>query len=243
MLRIKQASPEDLQAIKQWLEQERQESGEGFSCNWGVIEKSFDDLWVMNDEEIVGFLVKGPCGPDILEIHPGCRGRGNGRKLVEWVIDQYYMDGCSVIEVQCSPETSEPFWRKMGFVIYDNRQSGMPRRCGYKLLERKFDMPQGETVPFRICFYPREADWDQSIPAFAVYEGNGIAERGVISLPQRAVCYREGYGSCMDYVVSIEVNGKMIFRDKVKRDEAKACGVYRGKDYVYYIDKINASSI
>ena len=38
--------------------------------------------------------------------------------LANSLIDNFFLKGSKYIEVECIPETSEPFWRKQGFQTY-----------------------------------------------------------------------------------------------------------------------------
>src|ERR1039458_5601831 len=45
-----------------------------------------------------------------------------GRRLAEWAITSAIDRGNSVIEGECSPESSAPFWEKMGFIVSQKRR-------------------------------------------------------------------------------------------------------------------------
>jgi hypothetical protein len=62
---VRPGNCDDLVALKHWLKEERAETGEGFYCNWTLIEKSLNDneLFLLGDEaDIIGFVVMGTSG-------------------------------------------------------------------------------------------------------------------------------------------------------------------------------------
>jgi GNAT superfamily N-acetyltransferase len=56
---------------------------------------------------------------DIMEIHPQHRGNGHGTKLAAHLISHLFRSGSAYVSVKCAPRSSEPFWRKLGFVDKD----------------------------------------------------------------------------------------------------------------------------
>ena len=242
---IRNSSKEDLAIVKEWLLAEREQTGEGFFCNWSVITKALKrkDLFVLAaDGDIVGFAVIGAKGPDIVEVRPDMRGMGYGRRIAEWAIKSVADRGNSVIEGQCSPESSVPFWKKMGFTISEKR-NGLEGPYAYKVLECKFVLTNGPRVPFEIAFYPAERDWNENVEPFRTYAGE--AERlddGSLQLPERAVCFEPEVWEFTDYVVRVVVNGTMLFEDKAKRPEAESIGVSMDAGGIFFLDKICRSS-
>lgn len=113
--------------IRTWLYQEYEVNGKGFHCHWDMIEKAFDEnrINLISDSDlIVGFLVYklSDLVMDIklAEIKPSHRGLGFGRKLVEKSFSAVRAEGIIVAELFCSPEESEPFWKKLGFNNFPN---------------------------------------------------------------------------------------------------------------------------
>jgi|ERR1039457_4943143 GNAT superfamily N-acetyltransferase len=86
---IRNETKKDLAAVEKWLRAEHEQTGEGFFCNWSVVAAAFKrkDVFVLAaDDDIVGFVVDAPSGPDIVEVRPDKRGMGYGRRLAEWAI-------------------------------------------------------------------------------------------------------------------------------------------------------------
>jgi len=121
---MRKATLADLAAIKKWLRAERRRTGEGFYCNWNCITRSFEygELFVLPatrlGHSIVGFICMGDEGPDIVEVQPSKRGMGYGRQIAEWMIARAKRRGKRLIELQCAPFTSLPFWEAMGFTYF-----------------------------------------------------------------------------------------------------------------------------
>ncbi len=239
---IHSATKENLAQIELWLKNERLETGEGFYCNWSIIEAAYkkDELIVLTiDNQAVGFLTHTDYKIDILEIHPNHRKMGYGEALAQWAIDDHYSKNNSVIEIECKPEASIPFWQKMGFTVHATTEV-IPRYIGYKVLNRPLSLPTGKPASFRICFYNQEAAYNEKIPPFKVYEGTGVINKalGYLALPERAICHNPKITGANDYVVSLNIEGEEIFKDKLKYSEATEFGILRGKDYTYYLDKV-----
>jgi GNAT superfamily N-acetyltransferase len=112
----------NLEQIKDWLIAERSETGEGFYCNWNIIESSYrhEELCcIVSNTEAVGFAVWGEselsARLDIVEIRPDLRRRSFGRILVEECFNHFRNLGLLVVDLECQPPTSEPIWRCLGF--------------------------------------------------------------------------------------------------------------------------------
>lgn len=116
-----------LAAIKEWLKKEREETNEGFYCNWEVIERAFNNKLVfigLYNREPVGFMVYYLSAPkliyDIIEIKPSHRDKGLGKKMVLDSIKYFKEKGVTKVEVDSINEGSEQFCKKLGFVIDDD---------------------------------------------------------------------------------------------------------------------------
>ena len=59
-----------------------------------------------------------------------------------------------------------------------------------------------------------------------------------IQLPERLVFFDPEVQNLADCHVRIEVGGKLLFGEKLKRDEARQHGVELGPDGVYFFERI-----
>lgn len=113
-----------LQQIEKWLIDEKNNSGEGFYVNWSIINAFFNrkELAVLTvDNDAVGFCCWRTTSDfsgqfNILEIHPTYRGKGLGAWFNSELEKFFVSNNILVVDVQCVPETSEAFWRKMNFI-------------------------------------------------------------------------------------------------------------------------------
>lgn len=116
---IKLAQQSDVDYIMEWLEAEYRANGVGFFCNASVIQSYFRNelLYVFLDESqfAVGFITGPTTGPDILAVREDRQKQGIGSQLAEFMINKARDENICVMHIQCEPETSVPFWRKMGF--------------------------------------------------------------------------------------------------------------------------------
>jgi GNAT superfamily N-acetyltransferase len=116
---------EHLNQLHTWLKEEYETQGEGFFCNWRIIETSFEagELFcIATGESVVGFLVwtkrDRQVRLDICEVHPEYRRMGLAHNLVESSLMKFAGEGVLVAELECQPPTSEPIWRQMGFIDF-----------------------------------------------------------------------------------------------------------------------------
>lgn len=242
---IRNATKKDLAAVEKWLRAEREQRGESFFCNWSIIAnacKRKELIVLAADGDIVGFVVDAPSGPDIVAVRPDKRGMGYGRRLAEWAITSAIDRGNSVIEGECAPESSVPFWKKMGFTVSQNRRESRGGPYAYKVLERKIALSEGPRVPFEIAFYPEKRDWNKNIKPFRMYAGEAqLLKDGSLQLPERAICFLPEIRDFDDCVVRVAVNGTRQFENKVKHPEANYIGVHRDVGGIYFLDKIYRS--
>lgn len=117
---------QEIGQIEQWLTDERNETGEGFLCNWRVIKSAFDEneiATILIDGEPVGFITwqifSKRCAEIVIaEVKPSHRNRGLGKSLVNSLFEFFRKKNIVVVSLECSPESSEPIWRKLGFVDF-----------------------------------------------------------------------------------------------------------------------------
>jgi N-acetylglutamate synthase-like GNAT family acetyltransferase len=117
----------DLECIKQWLIKEREETGEGFYCNWGSIEKGFKNkqiICINENNNPIGFVVWNRreiyTEIGILEIKPNFRKKGIGEIFINKITEYFKQNEILVIKLFCEPRESEEFWKKMGFIQLPN---------------------------------------------------------------------------------------------------------------------------
>lgn len=111
--------------INNWLIEEWKKTNNGFYSDWEMIETSFNEkrlsIITYNDRAI-GFVVykiyKFVAVIDIIEIKPSERKKGYATKLVNETLEYFKSKRILVIDLFCSPENSETFWRKIGFLNY-----------------------------------------------------------------------------------------------------------------------------
>jgi GNAT superfamily N-acetyltransferase len=117
-----------LNKIEKWLIEENKKFGEGFLCNWNLIERSFVEKNFISLEingDPIGFVTwnQEDIYIDIylMEIHPDFRKKGLGKIYFEKIVDSFKNRGFLAIKLFCEPRESEFFWKKMGFIKFPNR--------------------------------------------------------------------------------------------------------------------------
>lgn len=133
MINIHVSTEQSLAETLDWLEREQTESSEGFFCNKDTIVASHaaGELFCgLTNDHVAGFVVhnrkSAGASIDILEVHPQHRRRGFGSQLAVHAIGRLFAAGAAFVTVQCSPRSSEPFWRSLGFLPQDS----YPSRAG-----------------------------------------------------------------------------------------------------------------
>ncbi|CAM4300693.1 GNAT family N-acetyltransferase [Cytophagaceae bacterium 50C-KIRBA] len=121
-------SPTDKQVgeIEKWLIAERQKTGDGFYCNWNIIKSSFDKnelATISLKNKTIGFATwrlttDKTARIEITEVKPTHRKKGIGKKLTTHLLNFLKDKGVCVVDLQCSPDTSEPVWKRLGFVEF-----------------------------------------------------------------------------------------------------------------------------
>lgn len=112
--------------IEQWLRSEKEKTGGGFYCNWNIIKSSFDNnelVTISLNNRTIGFATwRRTTGKtariEIAKVKHTHREKGIGKKLTGFVLDFLKDSGVCVVDLQCSPSDSEPFWKRLGFVEF-----------------------------------------------------------------------------------------------------------------------------
>jgi len=112
--------------IEKWLLQEWNDKSEGFITDWEMIPEAFEENRVSiltNNDKAIAFAVFRVYDEmaviDIAEIKPTERGKGMAKKFISDTLDYLKSKGVVVVKLFCSPEKSEGFWNKCGFLKYE----------------------------------------------------------------------------------------------------------------------------
>jgi GNAT superfamily N-acetyltransferase len=238
---IRKSTVADLTSITQWLKEEQESSRAGFYCNIGVITSAHckSEMVVLLENNVpVAFLANGLTRDGILEVRTDRRRRGYGKALAEAGMQQAIADDVCVLEIQCAPATSIPFWEHLGFKVYSENYA---TRVLPKLLTIP-DIGENVDVEIRIHHDPDQHAPDTSVPTHIYKPGARRGVDGVIYLEERIIFGVPTSFLEKDFVGRVLVNGKDAFFDKLKYDAASELGVCRDKYGNFYIDHINTPS-
>lgn len=118
-------SKKHLDNIEEWLIEEDNKSNEGFYHHWSMISNAFDEkrlIIITKNDYAIGFVIYNifdlTAKIDIAEIKPIERKKGIAKKLINGTLEYFKAKGILVTELFCSPENSEPFWKKVGFINF-----------------------------------------------------------------------------------------------------------------------------
>lgn len=114
MEEIRKAVFDDFLKVQKWISD--------FKCNIKLVERSFnsDSAFVLTYEnEIFGFatyyLNENIAKIDILEINKKLRKRGLGKKMVNKILEWFYINNIFAVYLECISNDSEKFWEKLHF--------------------------------------------------------------------------------------------------------------------------------
>lgn len=235
---IRPSGSDSLPPILDWLRREYENDGDGFYGNREIIRRAHEEgalTVLVEDDEVVAFMVGDASSWDILEVRPDRRGSGHGNMLAQHYIEEARRRGVCVLKIQCSPRTSIPFWKKMGFTMFPFNEETQDR--AYLVLDRSFSLPNDRTpVNVSIAFYPESKRWDQKIePVIACSPDAVQVSADEIMLSARVICFDPHCGLGLDPVVGIEVNGDTKYLNKIKYEKF---GVQRDIWDTFYLDRI-----
>jgi GNAT superfamily N-acetyltransferase len=241
---IRRSTDDDLKAIHKWIIEEDTRDVQGnFLCNWRLTKESHEDgdliVYVDGKAKIpVAYQWGSLLCSGILQVKEDFRGKKIGSKMVKHRIKQAYKKDECILNIQCEPPSSIPFWEKMGFVIYTEKY----KKYGYQILEKKLPLPDdGKSVNVIIRFFPEDRKWsDELILPLECFSPLSVkTDDNVIHLGKRVSFFEYIYSrnTGRDVVVEIEVDGNIIYSDKAKYKEAEYRGIKRCRNG-FYIDKI-----
>lgn len=170
-MNIEIANQNQFDEIKSWLKNEKNTKGQSFDCNLSKIKYALDNnnLLVMSENKPIGFSALSNKGIEILNIKQDFQKRGYGRQLVDKSINILKERGSHLVLIECNPETSIPFWKKMGFTFDHSEKHGAETASYYsKKIEHLFqEKPHfiAKTEYLTIALYSKEKEWNKTIEA------------------------------------------------------------------------------
>jgi ribosomal protein S18 acetylase RimI-like enzyme len=114
----------NLEEIEKWLIEERDVYNEGFYVNWSLIIGFYSRnelaITIVNDKT-VGFCCWRKTSEfsgqiNIFEINRSFRRQGIGKLFLNELERYFLTKDILVIDLQCEPEASQHFWRKLNFI-------------------------------------------------------------------------------------------------------------------------------
>ena len=242
---VRPARAEDLVVIHEWLQQQQAAGVEGtFLCNWSITKEVFEEgrLEVFDDDAaggVVAYQFGGLIRNGILEVKADQRVRGVGTAFVRHMLAQAYAENEDILVVECSPTTSVPFWKQMGFTVLETAAN--EKLHATRILRRRWDMAAGEdSCNVDIAIYPECKQWDLQTQWLQRRTLVGTTAEGVVHLPER-VHWRSSWADSRDEhnaVLSIEVDGRQVYVGKIRSAKAADLGV-RECGNGYFLDAVS----
>lgn len=242
---IREATDADWQEILRWMKEEDAAEVPGcFYCNRDRIaaRRQDGDLFSYIDGstgKAIAFISFYGHQPDIAEVRADRRGEGAGRRLAEFAIKRARQRDACLLEIECAPTSSVPFWKKMAFEMFDLENPF--ERHGYLLLSKVHELPSGfPEVHVELSLYPECAKWKPETPPLMTRSPRAAKNASGVALAERVIFFGPSWWRRQsgDLVIDIQVGRQSIYRDKARYPEAKDLGV-RGDARVFYMDEIN----
>lgn len=109
--------------IKKWLFEQEKDNNDGFHNHWNMILVALNTkntIIITDNDYPIGFIVYHifdfVAKVSITVIKESERKKGVAKILINESLDFFKLKGALVTELYCSPEESELFWKKMGFI-------------------------------------------------------------------------------------------------------------------------------
>lgn len=237
-LSFRLATDHDVETIYSWLlEHDRREVHGSFLCNWNLTKRVHDHrqllLAAFEDEPVA--YIWGDFG--ILEVREDFRKKGVGKQLVEYAMQRAISSGRIAVSIECKPESSIPFWEKMGFEFHNENEASF-------VFEKSLDIPaDGSPVNVEILFYPEQAKWTPETSSIKSYSPIAVLDnQGTIHFRNRVAAYVGSDSYNGDAMIEISVDGEPVYFDKAKYSEARAIGVTYNSG-AFYIDKVHNNAL
>jgi len=233
-LSFRLATDHDVETIYSWLlEHDRRDVHGSFLCNWNLTQRVHDEhqLFVATlEDEPVAYIWEDF---GILEVREGFRKMGVGKQLVEYAMQRAISSGRVAVSIECKPESSIPFWEKVGFEFHNEKEASF-------VFGKSLDIPaDGTPVNVEIRFYPEQVKWaPETAPIKSYFPTAVLDNRGIIHLRNRVAAYVESENYNGDAMIKICVDGEPVYFDKAKYSEARAIGVTYDSG-AFYIDKVH----
>ena len=144
MFTVKKATPKDIPLLRElcykvWpqtygtiLSQDRIDYMLEYMYSAASLKKQMDDgsqfIFVYDDEEPVGYAAylskgHGVYKLDKIYVLPSQQGKGTGRFVIDYIIDEIKREGATALQLQVNRNNkAKSFYEKLGFVVIDYRE-------------------------------------------------------------------------------------------------------------------------
>lgn len=213
-----------LTEIEKWLLNESHKTGEGFYCNWEIIESSFAKknlATISQDDKTIGFITwhnnsDHTSRIDITEIKPTHRGKGLGQMLISKLLEKLKLKNIYAVKLECAPSSSEPIWRHLGFIDFPDHRFlwNKENKELYKILVPHLETQNLTNFGESIELWNDESIGNQSLNS--TWKWQLVFKEGTreLVMPIIQPCH-------YDWRIKWTVNGVRIRDDKVKYFDKK----------------------
>ena len=209
-------SEKHLADIKKWLTKEWNKTKSGFYDNWNIIENGFSKnniVVITKNNFVIGFVVyrihEFQAVIDIAETKPTERKKGIAKKLINDTLDYFAQKGVLVCELFCSPENSEPFWKRIGFENFPELPHNSIINM-FKPLVETFKPAEKAESDTKISLWNCEPYQAEKEKAKWNWDLNFVEDNETLTKPII-------FPVSSDWQMELTKNGKKIISQKVKR--------------------------
>jgi GNAT superfamily N-acetyltransferase len=226
----RQSTDADMNEIRRWVEQpEPHKVHCTFLSNWNATLRLHQrgQLLVYIDGVTgspVAYQRGGLLQPGILHVRHDMRGRGIGKALVAHRLQEAFQAGEDILHIECTPSTSIPFWKRMGFEL---RRGDDDKNWALRYMRRTLELPKGgKPVRVLVEWFPEAQRWEPATrPVRTLHITGVLVDDEDVYLAERALCCEEEVEGAV--VLRVRVDGQEWYCGKATSAAAEELGVQR----------------
>ena len=211
MHHIRKATVDDLEQVRQWLQQEKDAGHDSFIVNFEAIQQGQRDeslIVLLDNDHPIAFAL-GEENLSIFAVKRDTRGGGVGTALASHWFQTARNRDLIGFDGECSPRTSLRFWKKMGCTQIASRS---PNPWVVMPFKKSHDLPEGpETISLTFELHDSYGNaipgWDDITAAVIEDDDYMLAEDFIAYVPAtdvRLTIWGDGVAICHVKVRDIE---------------------------------------
>jgi GNAT superfamily N-acetyltransferase len=234
---IRKSTEEDINYITGWLKKEHSEGIDNHYSNLNIINayhRENNIFILLINNEAIGYLAIAHFSISILGVKQNFRGIGAASYLVNYV-EKYNYENFKIdsYRIDIAPHSAEPFWKKMGFRVFENLYRN--EMYGYKFLSIEFNKKE-YSVECEIEFIFYDQSGFGEVGRFTK-QSFGKADSLDFKFEKTVVYYFEKRVSNHN-TIKISFNNEVIYNGYIKRDDVSDLGLNIKNEKVFYTNSL-----